>query len=349
MTAGSESEARQVASHSVVGSTGDAKPDAALLLEARGISKSFWGRGAWLMRGKENRALDEVSITLRQGEILGLVGESGCGKSTLAKVLLGLEQADAGSLTLDGRQIFAPGARPVPAARRGIQMVFQDPFGSLNPRMAVRDLVGEGLRIEGKLSKSQITDEVRRHLALVGLGDDALTKYAHQFSGGQRQRLCVARAIVLQPRLLIADEAVSALDVSVQMQILNLLLDLRERLGLSLIFISHDMGVIEYLCDRISVMYGGRIVEEGMTARLLAEPRHPYTAHLIASRPRIGGSSRAGTSLGVDEPAAYVPVAPGTACVYSRRCPHADATCKSIPPELDRDGPTAIACHHPLT
>ena len=176
----------------------------------------------------------------------------------------------------------------MPAAQRGIQMVFQDPYGSLNPRMMVRDLLSEGLRIRGELSRAEIDDEVRRHLALVGLCTDALTKYPHQFSGGQRQRLCIARAIIVKPKVLIADEAASSLDVSVQMQILNLLLDLRDRIGLGIIFISHDMGVIEYLCDRIAVMYRGRIVEEGAAAAVLDQPRHPYTSHLIAARPRVG-------------------------------------------------------------
>jgi ABC-type glutathione transport system ATPase component len=264
------------------------------LLDARGISKTFWGRRGLFRAQSQTRALDDVSVTLAPGEILGLVGESGCGKSTFAKVLLGLERADAGTLTIDGVQVFAPGSRTLSPARRGIQMVFQDPYGSLNPRMKVRDLLAEGLRIRGGLSRAEIDARVRRHLALVGMGEDALTKYAHQFSGGQRQRLCIARAIIVEPKLLIADEAASALDVSVQMQILNLLLDLREKIGLGIIFISHDMGVIEYLCDRIAVMYNGRIVEEGQTDALLDRPRHPYTNHLIAARPRVGRRRSAG-------------------------------------------------------
>ncbi|MDP2355680.1 MAG: dipeptide/oligopeptide/nickel ABC transporter ATP-binding protein, partial [Beijerinckiaceae bacterium] len=218
------------------------------LLVARAVSKSFWRRTGFFSKSAENRALDDVSLNVAPGEIVGLVGESGCGKSSLAKVLLGLERADAGSLQVNGRGIFAPGARTVPPAQRGIQMIFQDPYGSLNPRMKVSALIGEGLRIQGRLSRSAIMDEVRRHIALVGLSEDSLDKYAHQFSGGQRQRLCIARAIIMKPSLLIADEAASALDVSVQMQILNLLLDLRDRIGLGIIFISHDMGVIEYLC-----------------------------------------------------------------------------------------------------
>lgn len=257
------------------------------LLSVSNVIKSYRTRGRLLARGAENRAIDGVSLSIEPGEILGLVGESGCGKSTFAKVLLGLEQADAGSMQFDGQPIFGPGMAPIPPNRRGIQMVFQDPFGSLNPRKPIQDIIGEGLRIRGGLPRRAIADEVARHLALVGLSASEMGKYPHQFSGGQRQRICIARAIIMRPKLLIADEAVSALDVSVQMQILNLLLDLRSQLGLTIMFISHDMGVIEYLCDRVCVMYQGRIVEQGTTVEVIDEARHPYTARLIAARPRI--------------------------------------------------------------
>ena len=332
---------------SAIHTDADARP----LLEARGVSKTFWRRTGLFTKSAENRALDDVSLSVASGEIVGLVGESGCGKSTLAKVLLGLERANGGSLQVKGRAIFSVDAATVPPAQRGIQMIFQDPYGSLNPRMKVGALIGEGLRIQGRLSRSAIKDEVRRHIALVGLSEDSLDKYAHQFSGGQRQRLCIARAIIMKPSLLIADEAASALDVSVQMQILNLLLDLRDRIGLGVIFISHDMGVIEYLCDRIAVMYRGRIVEEGAAEAVLDRPRHPYTAHLISARPRVGvRRHEALASIEEFDPAAIKGGSGDLAhrCVYTERCPRRVERCSRERPELVPDRQTRVACFNPI-
>jgi ABC-type glutathione transport system ATPase component len=254
-------------------------------VDVRGISKSFRSRSGFVGPETVTQALNDVSFSIERGEILGMVGESGSGKSTAAKILLGLLEADAGAMIVDGERMFGAGAPSVPAARRGVQMVFQDPYSSLNPRMRIRDAVGEGLLIAGKLSRREIDARVAESLAVVGLDSSALSKYPHQFSGGQRQRLCIARALILEPRLLIADEPVSALDVSVQMQVLNLLLDLRDRLGLTMLFISHDMAVIDYLCDRIVVLYRGEIVETGKTAQVLDAPTHPYTRKLIEARP----------------------------------------------------------------
>lgn len=260
--------------------------DGKLILQGHGIRKVFRRKGGWLKSADETVALDGVDIAVREGEIVGIVGESGCGKSTLARVMVGLTDADDGSLSLDGRPLFGPDRAPVPPVKRGIQMVFQDPYASLNPRMRVAEVVGEGLAIAG-VDRSEIRTRVNATLELVGLSAQDAAKYPFQFSGGQRQRICVARALVMEPRLLIADEAVSALDVSVQMQILNLMLDLRQRLGVSIVFITHDIAVVEYLCDRVMVMYAGQVIEQGETHHLIDNPSHEYTRRLIASVPRF--------------------------------------------------------------
>jgi oligopeptide/dipeptide ABC transporter ATP-binding protein len=317
------------------------------ILEASGIGKSFGVARGWFAPASATRVLDDVALSLHPGEILGLVGESGCGKSTLAKVLAGLVEPDAGELVIAGKTILAPNRPSVPASQRGIQMVFQDPVGSLDPRMRGGALVGEGLLIRGGMSGADIRAAVRRTLALVGLGEDALDRHAHEFSGGQRQRLCMARAVILQPKILIADEAVSALDVSVQLQILNLLLDLRDRLGIAILFISHDIGVIEYLCDRVMVMYGGRIVEEGPLAQVVDRPAHPYTAVLLEARPRRDGGPPAravAAPSGNDD-------APAGCCFYAR-CGRRMARCRSEQPPLAplaAGAAARVACFDPLT
>jgi ABC-type glutathione transport system ATPase component len=261
-----------------------------VLLKGSNIRKVFRRKGGWFSKPEETVALDDVSFEVGRGEILGIVGESGCGKSTLARALVGLVDVDDGAIELDGRKLCGPDMRPVRSVDRGIQMVFQDPYASLNPRMQVGEIVGEGLAIAGDLSRRQRQERVHEILSLVGLSAADAAKYPFQFSGGQRQRVCVARAIIMEPKLLIADEAVSALDVSVQMQILNLLLDLRERLGISIIFITHDIAVVEYLCDRVVVMFNGQVVEENDTFPLIDAPRHDYTRKLISAVPRLAAS-----------------------------------------------------------
>lgn len=258
------------------------------VLRADRISKTYPGRGGIFSSRPGVEALSEVSFDVPRGEILGIVGESGCGKSTLARIIVGLEQASGGRLSAGDATLVdvAKGISVPPAARR-IQMVFQDPYSSLNPKMTVTDVVSEGLRIAGERNRRVLADRVSETLRLVGLPPEAGTRYPFQFSGGQRQRIGIARALITEPRLLIADEAVSALDVSVQMQILNLLLDIRDRLGVTILFISHDIGVIDYLCDRIVVLAHGRIVESGAASDVISNPAHAYTRKLIEAVPRI--------------------------------------------------------------
>lgn len=255
-------------------------------LTAKDIRKTFVRSNGWFARASETRALRGVSFDVEPGEIFGIVGESGCGKSTLARILVGLEQADGGSLALGDRTLFGPDAPELPPVKRGIQMVFQDPYASLNPRMKVGDVVAEGLAI-ADMPREERERRVAETLSLVGLSPADSNKHAHQFSGGQRQRICIARALVMEPEFLVADEAVSALDVSVQMQILNMILDLRDRIGLSIIFITHDISVVEYICDRVMVMYDGEVMEHGPTMRVLDQPSEAYTRRLIASVPRL--------------------------------------------------------------
>jgi ABC-type glutathione transport system ATPase component len=255
-------------------------------LTARDIRKTFQSSGGWFLKGTETHALRGVSFDVAPGEIFGIVGESGCGKSTLARVLVGLESADGGSLKLGDRTLFAPSEPTVPAVKRGIQMVFQDPNASLNPRMKVGDIVAEGLSIAG-VPRTEQVDRVDETLSLVGLSPSDARKHAFQFSGGQRQRICIARAMVMDPAFLVADEAVSALDVSVQMQILKMMLDVRERTNVSIVFITHDISVVDYMCDRVMVMYNGEVVELGETARVLDNPRDDYTKSLISSVPKL--------------------------------------------------------------
>jgi ABC-type glutathione transport system ATPase component len=258
------------------------------LLQVDQLRKTFTRSGGLFSPSIETTALNGVSFGLHAGEILGVVGESGCGKSTLARIIVGLETADSGRLALEGNTLI-DGERniSVHASKRGIQMIFQDPYASLNPRMRVRDVIGEGLAIAGELTKSERDMRVNDMLTLVGLRPQDGDRYPHQFSGGQRQRIGIARSLVSQPRVLIADEAVSALDVSVQMQVLNLMLDIRDRLGVAIMFITHNIGVVEYLCDRVIVLSQGSIVERGATASVIADPQHPYTKRLIAAVPQI--------------------------------------------------------------
>jgi ABC-type glutathione transport system ATPase component len=256
------------------------------VMSAKDIHKTFHRSNGWFSPASRTHALRGVSFDVQPGEIFGIVGESGCGKSTLARVLVGLEDADGGSLALGERQLFGPGSAEVPSVKRGIQMVFQDPYASLNPRMRIGDAVAEGLAI-ADVPRAERAARVAETLTLVGLSPDDAEKHSFQFLGGQRQRICIARALVMEPEYLVADEAVSALDISVQMQILNMMLDLRDRIGLSIIFITHDISVVEYLCDTVLVMNEGQVVEQGETLSIIDAPKRGYTQKLISSVPRL--------------------------------------------------------------
>ena len=286
------------------------------------------------------RVLHGIDLVVGIGEGVGIVGESGSGKSTLARSVLALERPQAGSVRLQGRDLFALPPRALRAARRHIQAVFQDPYGSLDPRHSIGRIVAEPIAaLEPRVSRAERGARVAGILDAVGL-PGAARKYPHEFSGGQRQRVAIARALVTRPALVVADEPVSALDVSVQAQVLTLMADLRARLGLAWLFISHDLGVVRSITDRVAVLYRGRIVEEGPTAAVFAAPRHPYTAALVAAVPRIG-RPRPPTAASADAPASP------DGCPFATACPRVAARCRAEPPALLAEGARKVACHFP--
>jgi oligopeptide/dipeptide ABC transporter ATP-binding protein len=307
------------------------------------------------------RAVDGVDLSLGEGEVLGLVGESGCGKSTLSRCVMGLYRPTAGEVRYNG---VALDGEPNRAQRRSVQMVFQDPYSSLNPRMSVGQTLTELLRYHQIVPRNQVQTRCLELMELVGLPPEALGRAPRQFSGGQRQRIGIARALALEPKVLIADEPVSALDVSVQATIINLLLDLKDTLGLSMIFVSHNMAVVRQVSDRIAVMYRGRIVETGPTTTLFTDPVHPYTKLLLSSVPRMLTHPNAGTAEGTADPLAVVDGEPdaddspyaahimehgeGTGCRFRPRCPVAIAPCEQEPGllTLPDDAARSAACWH---
>ncbi len=322
------------------------------LIEARGVAKQY-RVGSVLGGGRHSlRALDDVSLRVMPGETLGLVGESGCGKSTLGRCLLRLTEVSSGRILFEGDDITDRGERALRRLRPRMQMVFQDSYASLNPRRRIADLLAEPMRVHrapdgAPHRREQIAHRLHELLALTGLPTRALDRYPHEFSGGQRQRINIARALALSPRLIVADEPVSALDVSIQAQIINLFADLRERLGLTYVFIAHDLSVVRQIASRVAVMYLGAIVELGDTDTVLHAPAHPYTAALISAIPEPTTRARAGrTILGGDVPS---PIAPPPGCRFHTRCPIAQPRCRTEVPPLRRlDDGRAAACHFPL-
>jgi peptide/nickel transport system ATP-binding protein len=255
------------------------------LLEVKHLTRDYLLRSRDAFARQTLRAVDDVSLSVARGEVLGIVGESGCGKSTLARIVMALDKPTAGEVLLEGTSLFALGAAELRKRRRDFQMVFQDPYGSLDPRHSVGRIIAEPLHLEGRTAA--VDDRVAAMLESVGLKPTDAKRYPHEFSGGQRQRIAIARALMTQPKLLVADEAVSALDLSVQAQILHLLMQLKERNGLTMLFISHNLGVIEEIADRVGVMYAGKLVEIGATSDVLHRPQHAYTQRLLDAEPTL--------------------------------------------------------------
>jgi oligopeptide transport system ATP-binding protein len=313
------------------------------VLQVNDLVKHYHVRG----RGQVVRAVDGVSLTIGEGEVLGLVGESGSGKSTIGKCVLRLTEPTAGSVHLTGRDITHLSRRALRPLRRDVHMVFQDPYSSLNPRFTVGQIVAEPLRRHGVARGGPAGERVREMLERVGLGAEMRGRRPHELSGGQRQRVGLARALILEPKLVVADEPVSALDVSVQASVLNLVADLQRDMGFSCLFITHDLSVVEFLADRIAVMYLGQIVETGPTKKIFAEPQHPYTQALLSAAPEpdpVRQRARTRVVLTGEVPS---PVDPPAGCRFHTRCPVAVDTCRTVEPALTgvREADRPVACH----
>jgi peptide/nickel transport system ATP-binding protein len=323
------------------------------LLELRGISKRF-SKGLDLAARLASRlgagageevvhAVDGASLTVGQGEVVGLVGESGCGKSTLGRVVAGILPPSEGTRLWNGRDMAGLPGRERRDAQLAIQMIFQDPYASLNPRMRILDVIGEAPVVHGIIPRAAQGDYVAELMQRVGLDAALIRRFPHQFSGGQRSRIGIARALAVKPRFLVCDEAVAALDVSIQAQVLNLFIRLREELGLAYLFISHDLGVVKHVSDRVVIMYLGRIVEQTGAEEVFARPNHPYTRALLAEMPRLDARKRDYVPVRGEIPS---PLAPPPGCHFHPRCPHAMARCAAEVPAIREIAPGHFsACH----
>ncbi len=317
---------------------------AAPILAVAGLGKHFAVGGGLFRRAARVHAVVDASFTVGRQESLGLVGESGCGKSTLARCLLRLTEPDEGSILFEGEEVRTLGRAALRQVRQRMQMVFQDPYASLNPRRTVMQTLAEPLRVHGLARGREVDERVGAALAEVGLPADSARRFPHEFSGGQRQRIGIARALVLAPRFIVADEPVSALDVSVQAQVLMLLEGLRERHGLSLLFVSHDLGVVRHVCDRVAVMYLGRVVEEAPVPAIFDRPLHPYTQMLRAASPVPDPKARFALPRVIGEIPS--PMDPPRGCAFHPRCPNAVARCGEERPALvEVEAGRRVACH----
>lgn len=305
------------------------------ILDIKNLKKYFPVKQGFLQRVvAQVKAVDDVTLAVEKGETLGLVGESGCGKSTLGRAIIRLYEPTSGSVDFNGLNFLELKGEKLRAQRRNMQMIFQDPYASLDPRMTVGQILSEPFEIHGLMGAEKRQAKVKALLETVGLKASHINRYPHEFSGGQKQRICIARALALEPSLIICDEPVSALDVSIQAQILNLMKDLQQKFGLTYLFISHDLSVIEHLCDRIAVMYLGKIVEIATREELFENPKHPYTQALIQAIPRIGsGKQKIKKSLSGEVPS---PLNPPSGCSFHPRCPHRSAKCDREIPKLEQ-------------
>lgn len=321
-------------------------PNSELLLNVDSIKKYFPVKGGGL--GKPHRwlkAVDGVSFGVKKDSVFAIVGESGCGKSTIARLVLKLLQLTEGKIFFKSEDISNLDGDALRKFRRSVQIVFQDPFASLNPRMRIIDALSEPFKIHRIIPKNEIKNRVVHLLEKVGLNADALNRYPHEFSGGQRQRICIARALTVSPELIVADEPLSALDVSIQAQILNLLQDIKRESGIALIFISHDLKVVHYLSDEVAVMYLGRIVEKAKTEDLFSAPKHPYTELLLASAPKIRVEGQGSRVKGQESGDVPSPINIPSGCLFHPRCPERFDICDKAVPELRDIGGRLVSCH----
>ena len=315
-----------------------------ILMSAKDVCKYFPVKGGLFQEKKSIQAVNHVSFDIYQGETLGLVGESGCGKTTLARTVMRLIEPTSGEITFDGKDLVAMDKSALRALRKDMQIVFQDPYSSLHPRMTIQQSIEEPMKIRGLYTGSGEREaRVKELLQMVGLNETHMKRYPHEFSGGQRQRIVIARALATNPKLVICDEPVSALDVSVRAQILNLLKDLQQELGLTYLFISHDLSVVSYLCDRVIIMYLGQIVESGTAEEIFAHPVHPYTQALLSAAPEVGSFDRRDRIvLEGDVPS---PANPPSGCRFRTRCPYADEGCQQEPTWAEPAEGHKVCCH----